>query len=166
MPSANWFQRIVQRLASIAVVSRMLSHFFHLLDKPVLSLTRGRASIGSLAIGLPIVTLTTTGAKSGQPRSVPLVALPDGDRLILIASNWGQTHHPAWYHNLVAHPQAQVLHNGQTLHYSAQGAAGPEYEACWQKAVRAYPGYNAYKARTGGRTIPIMVLSPIKVEGE
>jgi deazaflavin-dependent oxidoreductase (nitroreductase family) len=160
MTQPNLFQRLIQRLASVALISRMLSLFFHLLDKPVLNLTKGRASIGSLAIGLPIVTLTTTGARSGQPRSVPLVALPDGDRLILIASNWGQTHHPAWYHNLVAHPPAQVLHNGQTRNYSARVAAGSEYEACWQKAVGAYPGYNAYKARTGGRVIPIMVLTP------
>jgi len=157
----NPFQRFIQRLASIAVVSLLLSHFFYFLDRLVLSLTKGRASIGSLAIGLPVVTLTTTGAKSGLPRSVPLVALPDGDHFILIASNWGQSHHPAWYHNLVAQPHVQVLHDGQTLNYMAQVTTSPEYEVCWGKAVKAYPGYAAYKTRAGGRKIPIMILSPI-----
>jgi deazaflavin-dependent oxidoreductase (nitroreductase family) len=77
----------------------------HHLDRPVLRLSRGRYSLTRLLAGLPVVTVTTIGAKSGQPRSLPLVALPDGEHVILIASNYGQKHHPAWYYNLRAHPE-------------------------------------------------------------
>ena len=63
----------------------------------------------ALFTGLPLITLTTTGAKSGRPRSVPLVGVPYGERLILIASNWGQAKHPAWYHKVLkAHPEVKV----------------------------------------------------------
>lgn len=87
---------------------RTLYHF----DLPVLRLSRGRYSVTSLLAGLPVVTVTTIGAKSGQPRSLPLVAIPSGEAVILIASNFGQAHHPAWYYNLRAHLAVQLTRDG------------------------------------------------------
>jgi deazaflavin-dependent oxidoreductase (nitroreductase family) len=91
---------------------------------------------------------------------VPLVGIPDGERLVLIASNFGQAHHPAWYHNLKKNPQATVTIGTHTGDYAAHEAQGAEYARLWQKAVSLYSGYAAYKERTGGRAIPIIVLTP------
>ena len=140
--------------------SWLFARLMHRLDRPVLRWTRGRTSFTSLLAGLPIIALTTTGAKSGQPRTAPLVALEDGDHLVVFASNFGQTHYPAWYFNLRAHPRVRVLLRGQERSYVAREAQGDEYEAYWNAAVKLYPGYHAYKSRTGGRPIPVIVLTP------
>ncbi len=97
--------------------------------------------------GLPVVMVTTIGAKSGQPRSLPLVAIPDGENVILIASNFGQKHHPAWYYNLRAHPEVQLTYEGQTVAYTARETTGEERERCWQRAVDLYSGYPLYERR-------------------
>lgn len=109
--------------------------------------------------------LTTTGAKSGHARTIPLVAIPDGERVVLIASNWGGEHSPAWYHNLCAHPEATLGYGGRTQEYRARELKGKEYDAYWQRVVSLYRGYEAYKARTNGRPIPLMLLDPLKVGG-
>jgi deazaflavin-dependent oxidoreductase (nitroreductase family) len=113
-----------------------------------------------LLVGLPIITLTTTGARSGLRRSVPLVGIPDGDKIILIASNWGQKRHPAWYYNLLANPGVRVSHDSTARDYIAREAKGEEYAYYWNKAVSANAGYSAYRQRTGGREIPVIVLTP------
>lgn len=154
--------RLVQGIASTAAGSWLFARLAHRLDGPILRLTAGRVSLTSLLAGLPIVTLTTTGAKSGKPRSVPLVGLPDGDQIILIASNFGQTHYPAWYHNLRAYPEATLTINGQTGRYVAEEVTGEEREAYWRQAVALYPGYAAYRRRVGARHIPVVRLMPVQ----
>jgi deazaflavin-dependent oxidoreductase (nitroreductase family) len=161
LPHPAGWQRLNHRVASQRLVAKVFSLIFHHLDRPVIRLSHGRTSVTSWATGLPVVTLTTVGAKTGAMRSVPLIGIPDGDRVILIASNWGQAHHPGWYINLRAHPQAELLRAGRTGKYLAHEATGPEYETYWNRAVGLYVGYAAYKERTGGRKIPIMVLTPI-----
>lgn len=156
----NWLQKINTRIAMSAVGARLLAHTIHHLDRLVLRLSNGRSTAATLLTGLQILSLTTTGAKSGQPRTVPLVAIPHSEnRLIVIASNWGQTKHPAWYHNLVAHPQVTVTRDGRSQPYIARDTSGAEREACWQAALQTYPGYAAYKQRTE-RQIPVIVLTP------
>jgi deazaflavin-dependent oxidoreductase (nitroreductase family) len=156
----NFFQRSVQRIAATALGAKVFIHTAHHVDRVVLRVSGGRTTAVGLTAGLPVLTLTTIGAKSGQLRSVPLVGIPDGDKLVLIASNFGQAHYPAWYHNLKKHPQATVTLNGRTGDYIAREASGEEYERYWERAVSLYGGYAAYKTRTGRRAIPIMVLTP------
>lgn len=156
----RWVSAATQRVTSSRVGSRVMIPLAHRADKLTLRFTRGRHSMTSLLTAQPLITLTTIGAKSGEPRSVPLLAIPDGDGIILIASSWGQTRHPAWYHNLRAHPDATVTRDGQSRAYVAAEVAGEERERCWALAVRVYPGYNAYKGWTDGRTIPVMRLTP------
>ena len=158
-PSPGW-HRLVRRIAATAPGSRFLALTAHRLDRPLLRYTGGRTSRTALLTGLPVLTITTIGAKTGQPRTLPLLSIPDGDGFILIASNFGQSHHPAWYYNLRAHPEVQVLLNGQTATYTAHETDGDERERCWRRAVELYPGYAAYATRTGGRVIPVMVLRP------
>ena len=92
---ANAFQRAIRRLAASGPGSWMFARILHKVDRPVFRLTRGRATVGSLVSGLPVVMLTTTGARTGKPRTVPILGLPTADGLAVIASNWGRKHPPA-----------------------------------------------------------------------
>ena len=139
----------------------LLSRWLPSLDRFILRRTNGKHTAASFLTGLPIITLTTFGAKSGQPHACPLIPIPDGERVILIASNFGNTRHPSWYLNLRAHPEAILTHNGVDAAYSAREATGPERQTYWTLAVKLYPGYHAYKHRTRGRKIPILILTPL-----
>ncbi|HSD81740.1 MAG TPA: nitroreductase family deazaflavin-dependent oxidoreductase, partial [Solirubrobacteraceae bacterium] len=101
-------QRTLRRLAATGAGAWLFSRILHRIDRPVFRLTRGRHTLASLISGLPVVLLTTTGARSGLPRTVPVLALPTPDGLAVIASNWGKARHPAWYHNLRADPRGSV----------------------------------------------------------
>jgi len=158
MKSPRRWQRINQRLASSRLASWFFSHVLYRIDRPLLRLTGGRQSLTSLLSGLQMMTLTTTGAKSGLPRSTPLTGLIDGDQVVLIASNFGRSRHPGWYFNLRANPVARLSIRGQSAEYLAREAEGEERAQLWQRAVKMYPGYEAYKRRAGKRVIPVMVL--------
>jgi deazaflavin-dependent oxidoreductase (nitroreductase family) len=105
------------------------------------------------------ILLTTTGRKSGQARVTPLTATPDGDRLVLVASNGGAPRHPDWYLNLVAHPEVQVQRGSAKLAMQARTATDAERPDLWDKVVATYGGYEGYQRRTS-RTIPLVVLDP------
>lgn len=157
----NLLQRLVQRFASSRGGAWFGSRVMHRLDRAVYRLSGGRATLTSYIAGLPMVVLRTTGARSGQPRLTPLVAIrdeADPRRVALIASNWGQKRHPAWYYNLKAHPQAACTLNGVTRACRAHEASGAEYEYFWQRASQTYLGYPLYRQRVGERRIPILVL--------
>lgn len=154
------WQRLIQRIAALGPVARVLARVAPHADRFVLRLSQNRYTLTSLIAGLPVIALTTTGARSGQPRTVPLVVLEDGHKLILIASNFGQANHPAWYYNLRAHPVATVQLRGETRPYTAREADGDERERYWRAAVLLYAGYAAYKERAANRRIPVFVLEP------
>ncbi|MFZ4628633.1 MAG: nitroreductase/quinone reductase family protein [Blastocatellia bacterium] len=155
------WQRGVQRIAAIRPVTRFFSLCLPFLDRQLIHWSAGRTSLTRLMTGFPIVTLRTLGARSGIPRENPLVGIPfDHGRYILIASNWGQERHPAWYHNLRAHPRVQLIRAGIAEEYVAHEAEGEERSACWRRAVEVYAGYEAYRHRAGERRIPVIVLTP------
>ena len=157
----NWWQRSLQAVAGSRPGAWFSSRTLPTLDRALYRLSHGRFTVTSATGGVPIIMLTTTGAKSGQPRTVPLIAIPEGDQLVLIASNWGGANHPAWYLNLCAHPQVHVAFYGQPAKpYLAREAAGDERAAYWRMAASIYRGYDVYKQRTGGREIPVIVLMP------
>src|SRR3954462_11963418 len=95
-------RRFLQRLPATRPGAWFFARTSHHLDRWTLQLSGGRYTLANLLTGIPVLTLTTTGARSGQPRSVPLLGFPDGERIVLVASNFGQAHYPAWYHNLRA----------------------------------------------------------------
>ena len=152
--------RTTRKIIATRPVVWLLSHTAHIFDRFLMSVTNGRHSVAALITGLPVINLTTTGAKSGRPRTVPLLGIPDSENLILIASNWGRGHHPGWYYNIRANPDVQVESDGRTTPYTAQEVQGEERQRCWQTAVRCYPGYEAYKRWTNGREIPVIKLVP------
>ena len=159
---ANAVQRSMIRFAGTRAGSWLFARTAHHLDRPVIRLSRGRTSTATILLGLPIVELTTTGARSGQPRTLPIIGVPDGDRLVLVASNYGSTRHPAWYHNLRAHPECLVRFRGEELRMRAYEAEGEERERLWQLDAAVYPPRVKYAARTQGRRIPVMVLEPAR----
>lgn len=157
----NAWQLMSQRIAALRPVTKFFSLILPWIDQRIIAGSNGRVSLTSLLAGFPIVTLHTIGAKSGQPRSSPLVGIPFGEKYILIASNWGQAHHPAWYGNLRVHPSVSLTIEGQRHDYIAHEAVGTERDECWRRAVGIYAGYEAYRLRAGNRVIPVIVLTPV-----
>ena len=156
----RWWHPIIQNLAASRFGTWLLADNLQRIDKPMLRLTHNRTSFTSLLAGLPVVVLNTIGARTGLPRQTPLVAIQDGERIILIASYFGNTHHPAWYHNLIAHPEVRVSVKGMAGDYFARPLSGGEREKYWCIAVDAYHGYRRYKQKAGDREIPVIMLEP------
>lgn len=154
----SWLERAGMRFASSRAGGWVYDKICRRVDKVLLFLSRGRLSTGPTQTLL----LRTRGAKSGRSRSVPLAYVTRGDDLVLIASKGGYPQHPAWYHNLRAHPEAMVEIRGERETVVAREADGAERVELWRRAVEFYPGYGAYQKRAGARRIPVMVLSRIQ----
>lgn len=105
--------------------------------------------------------LTTTGSRSGAPRTVPVLGLPTADGLAVIASNFGQRRHPAWYHNLRANPEGQVAVDCKSYRFRAVEADGERCARIWQEGLCVYPGLSQYERRASHRKIGVFVLEPI-----
>jgi len=155
----NAFQRLIQRLAMARASSAVLAPVLARLDRAALRLTGGRQTCTSLLTALPTVQVTTWGARSGLPRTTPLVAIADGEQIILVATNFGRRERPAWAHNLRAHPRARVSLGSQSAEFAARLAAGAEAERCLRLAEACYPGYALYQQRAAPRVIDVFVLS-------
>jgi len=157
----NAFQKIIHRVLMLKWVSAFFAVVLYRLDGAVLKLSSGKHTVTEI-VGLPIIQLTTIGAKTGQPRTMPLVSLIDGEKIALIGSNFGRKPNPGWYYNLKAHPACTVQFNGKTGQYIARQTEGDEREKYWQMGVSYYRGYELYKKRAAQRDIPVMVLEPVK----
>lgn len=158
-PTSTRLQKLFQHLAATRGISWVLLRILPPIDRVVFRWSGNRATLVSLLAGLPTLLLTSTGAKSGETRTTPLVGVPHGDGYILIGSNFGQTNHPAWVYNLRAHPNASLTQAGLSREYIAREVHGGERQDCWQKAVSFYASYEAYKARAG-REIAVFVFEP------
>jgi deazaflavin-dependent oxidoreductase (nitroreductase family) len=157
---ANWPRRLMRLSGAVPPISWLYARTLHHLDRAVYRLTKGRATFVSWVTGLPIVMLTTTGAKSGVEHTLPLVALPDGDQMIVIASNYGQERNPAWYHNLRANPTAKIEFEGRTREVTARVLEGEERERHYTRGIEIYPGWTQYRKRAANRQIPVIELTP------
>lgn len=156
----HFWHPLFRKIAGTSWGSGLSSQIMHRADKPIYKWSNGRTTLSTILTGVPVIKLTTIGAKSGQPRTVPLTCIPKGKELVLIASNWGGKKHPAWYHNLKANPQAEVSYQGNVQRYLATEVFGEEREVCWQTAVSVYPGYKTYAQRVQNRSIPVLKLTP------
>lgn len=132
----------------------------HVLDfntRNIAEFRRSGGKLGGSFEGAPVLLLTTTGAKSGQPRTSPMMYLPEGDRMIVFASNGGQDTHPSWYHNLRANPSAMVEVGTQTFPVTATEITGAEHDRLYGIQAERYPGFATYRERTD-RVIPVIEL--------
>ena len=105
--------------------------------------------------------LTTTGAKSGQARTLPVLGLADGEDMILIASNFGRPRNPSWYHNLRANPRATIVFDGVEREVVARELSGGERERGYQRGEEIYPGFTHYRRWAANREIPVLRLKPV-----
>jgi len=110
--------------------------------------------------GVRVLFLHHFGAKSGVERISPLLYVEDGDNVAIIASKGGYVKHPAWFHNLKAHPDVRVELRKEVRNVRAREAAGDERERLWKKAAKAWPDYERYQRRAPDRKIPVVVLEP------
>lgn len=153
-------RRLVRKAAEIVPMSWIRPRLVVGIDREVFRLSRGRTTMSALVSGLPIVMLTTTGARTGQTRAVPVLGLPDDDRLILIASNFGKSSNPGWYHNLRAHPSAVITWSGSTVEMHARELVGAERQRYVDLGIEIYPWWEPYHRRAAPRQIPVIMLEP------
>jgi deazaflavin-dependent oxidoreductase (nitroreductase family) len=116
-----------------------------------------REKLGDPFPGRPLLLLTTTGAKSGLPRTSPMMYVKDGNRLLVIASNIGAPKHPDWYHNLVAQPKVTVEVGPETYEATAVVTKGEERQRLWNMILEGYPFFTEHQAKTS-REIPVVAL--------
>lgn len=131
----------------------------NLVHRGIIMLSFGR--LGWHGLGMPVLELTTTGRRSGEPRSVMLTApLQEGDDVVIVASRGGDDHHPAWFLNLRDDPHVEVaLQGGPRRPMVARVAEGDERERLWAELSTRHTNYAGYQRRTD-RQIPVVVLSP------
>ena len=112
-------------------------------------------------MGQPILLLHTRGAKSGRPRASPLLYTPHENGFIIVASKAGAAHHPAWYHNIRAHPDSVTVEvGGRMIAVRPRVVDEPERSDLWRRVNDNYNGYETYEQRAGGRIIPVVLLEP------
>jgi deazaflavin-dependent oxidoreductase (nitroreductase family) len=118
--------------------------------------------LSTIGTDFPLCYLTVRGRKSGEQRTVPLLFVRDVERVVLIASNWGQAHHPAWALNLDAAGEATVEIPGEGVRaMTSRRAVREEFERYWADALRFWPGYEGYRRRAS-REIRMFVLDPVR----
>ena len=118
-----------------------------------------KGQVGGIWEGRPLLLLTTTGAKSGQRRTTPMMYLREGDRLFVFASRGGGPTNPDWYYNLVAHPEVTVEIGDQTYPAIAKPVIGEEHDSIYARWAQRYPQFREYQESTT-RSIPVIELTP------
>ena len=134
------------------------TRLFYAVHRAIYRLSGGR--VFSQSLGCPVVLLTTTGRKSGERRTAPIFGFQEGQSIIVVPSNAGREHYPAWYHNLRANPEAQVQLGREIRQVKAREATPEERERLWPQLVSRYGGYDVYRERTE-RHIPVVILEMV-----
>jgi deazaflavin-dependent oxidoreductase (nitroreductase family) len=160
--SANPVQRVVQKVAASSPGSWVFQRTLYPVDKALFRATKGRLTVPGILAGLPVILLTTTGARTGKQRTMPLVGVPVGDELAVIGSNYGQQSTPGWVHNLRATPEATVTYGADTVEVTARRATEEEADQAFEAGAAFYGGFAEYRERASHRTIEVYVLEPVQ----
>jgi deazaflavin-dependent oxidoreductase (nitroreductase family) len=155
------FPRFIRRTGGTRPMAWLYGHIQEPLDRLVYRLTDGRATLTTWLGDVEMTMLTTTGAKTGLPRTHVVLGLADGERMVVVASNYGREHHPAWYYNLKANPRATVEVRGVSREVVARELHGAERERCYQRGVDVYPGFTLFERRAR-REIPVFAFDPVR----
>ena len=121
---------------------------------------RSDGAHGNTMRGVPIIVLTSLGAKSAAVRKTPLMRVEHDGSYAVVASMGGAPTHPVWYHNLVAHPLVELQDGAVKMDYLAHESVGAERDAWWERALAVWPDYASYQEKTD-RLIPVFVLEPV-----
>lgn len=157
---ASALQRVLRRFSASAPGSWVLRRTLHHLDGAVHRISGHRITVAGSVVGIPTAMLTTTGARTGRRRTVPVLAVAVPGGWGLVGSSFGQEHHPGWYHNLRANPNAVLEVDGQRIEVVARQVQGSERDAVREAALRIYPGYVVYEQRASHRDLGYFVLRP------
>ena len=152
MPTARPFTPAEERFGSFVI------RYISKLNTLVYRASGGRI-FGKWLRGAPVGLLIYRGRKSGRTLTTPLLYLVDGDRIVIVASKGGMSHHPLWYLNLLAEPGCEFEIGATRKSYRARTATPEERSAYWPRLVAMYPDYDDYQARTD-RQIPVAILEP------
>ncbi|MCO5318644.1 MAG: nitroreductase family deazaflavin-dependent oxidoreductase [Microthrixaceae bacterium] len=147
MTAPEWIRRPVQRIASADWFADMAPRFVPPTDRALNRLTRGRVMLSQWIV--PSISLTTTGARTGQRRTTPLAAVPLRGAHYVVASNFGRERHPAWSYNLMANPEAEMTIGGTTRQVHAELLDPEDKERVWPELVAVWPPYDRYVERSG-----------------
>lgn len=154
----NLFQRTLQRLASTRLVAWLFQKTLYPMDRVLYRRSGGRVTVPGIMAGVPVIMLTTTGAKSGQLRTMPLLGIPMGGALAILGTNYGQKPTPGWVYNLRANPAATVEYRGKSVTIVARLATPSEFEEAFVLAAKVYPAYDEYRDRIEGRKVSVFIL--------
>lgn len=150
--------KVGAKLMSTDAARRFLKRYGWRVDRAVIKLTNGYVS---MSLVLPEVLLTHTGAKTGEQRSTPLTYFTDRARIITVASNYGGERHPAWYHNVKAHPRVTLSARGYTGTFVAEETTGTERDRLFGLAKQFVPNYAGYEKMAGSRRIPVVAFTEV-----
>ncbi|MEU2872388.1 nitroreductase family deazaflavin-dependent oxidoreductase [Streptomyces olivoreticuli] len=161
MARENAVVRLLVRIGPAPWAGTVMRLFMVPLDIALQRRSAGRHHVGRLlGVRMPTLLLTTTGARSGLPRVVPLFFVPHGGGYAVVGSNFGQPHHPAWSANLLKHPVATVAIGARRHRVSARLLEGAEREDAWGALTGRFPGYQEFSDRSR-RTARIFALEPL-----
>ena len=155
---AGVVQRSLQRVGATRIGSALLGAIVGPIDRLVYRLSHGRTTATRALGGFPTVMLTTTGARSGQPRTVPMNVIPYRSNLALVGSYYGKGITPAWVYNLRKTPAASIAFARRDHPVLATEVNGAEYDEIFSVAAGIYPGYARYRRDASG-PIPVFVLT-------
>ena len=156
--SAPLHQRWIRRLAGTRAGAWLFARVLHRIDRFVFRVTGGRGTATAVVSGLPVVLLTTTGARSGLPRTVPVLGFPIGDDIAVAAGNFGRAQDPGWSVNLRREPRAQLAVHRVRRPVVAEELTGAARDDVWRRAIEIFPAAAAYERRAGTRTIRVFLL--------
>jgi deazaflavin-dependent oxidoreductase (nitroreductase family) len=156
-PPRSLSNRFALRVGSSRVFLRTLAPLMPKIDRAVHRMTRGRyfPSAG----GTPAVMLTTTGAKTGQPRTSPLATVPLDGVFYVVGSNYGGEKHPAWSGNLIKNPDARISYRGRDIEVAAHLLTAEEKAVTWPRLTERWPAYQQYTTLTD-RDLRVFRLTP------
>jgi deazaflavin-dependent oxidoreductase (nitroreductase family) len=158
MAEKSALDKALLAFAATKLGGRLFVTVFPAIDRRLMPLTKGRLRIG---IRQTVCVVHARGAKSGRPRVTPLLYTPRGEDVVVVASKAGADHHPAWFHNVTAHPDdVEVEIGGVRRPVRARVAEGEERAELWALVNDNYPGFATYQQRAGARQIPVVVLAP------
>ena len=148
----------MQKVASSRPGAWFFARTLYPLDRLLFRVTAGRLTVPALLAGLPVVMLTTTGARTGRQRTMPLVGIPVGDDLAVIGSNFGQRPTPGWVYNLEADPAGRVGYRDRSVEVVARRVDDVDADRIFEAGQAVYSGYAGYRVRADHRVIRVFVL--------
>jgi len=150
------YRRLAKRFGHTKTAMVLFRRSVPVGDRIVSKISGGRHTL--VGIVVPTLILSHTGRQSGKQYETPLMYLSVGDRFVVAGSNWGRADHPAWSANLLAHPDATVLADGESVAVRARLATPEERQQLWPLLVETWPAFGTYAVRAAGREIRVFIL--------